>query len=166
MNWLDIVLLCFISLLIFNGVRKGFIISLATLIALILGIWVAIHFSNFISVILEKNFHPSGTWRPVLSFTLTFILVVIIIILIAKGLEKLVSLTGMGILNHIAGGIFGLVKGLLFASVIFFIIVSFDPKQKIITKGVKGKSIFYGPVERIFPTLMSLFGGKTKLPKF
>jgi membrane protein required for colicin V production len=164
MNYLDIVLLCFLGLLVFNGVRKGFIISLATLIALILGIWVAIHFSNYISVILEKNLHPSGTWLPLLSFTLTFLLVLIIVMLIAKGLEKLVDLVGMGFFNHLAGGVFGLLKGILFASVLLFIITSFDPKQKLITAKAKEKSLFYGYVERIFPELMNFFGGEMKFP--
>jgi len=164
MNYLDIILLCLLGLLVFMGVRKGFIISLATLIALILGIWAAIHFSNYISAILEKSLHPSGTWLPILSFTLTFLLVLIIVMLIAKGLEKLISLVGMGLLNHLAGGIFGLLKGLVFASVLIFIVTSFDPKQKLITASAKEKSLFYGYVEKIFPGLMNLFGGEIKFP--
>ena len=162
MNYLDILILCFLSLLVLLGVRKGFIISLATLVALILGIWVAIHFSNYISVILEKNLHPSGTWLPILSFTITFLLVIILVMLLAKGLEKLVSIAGMGFLNHLAGGIFGLLKGILFASVLFFIITSFDPKQKLITAKAKEKSLFYGYVGKVFPGLMNLFGGEIK----
>ena len=162
MNWLDIVILCILGLLVFNGIRKGFIISLATLIALVLGIWAAIHFSNYISVILEKNLHPSGTWLPILSFTITFLLVIILVMLLAKGLEKLVSIAGMGFLNHLAGGIFGLLKGILFASVLFFIITSFDPKQKLITAKAKEKSLFYGYVGKVFPGLMNLFGGEIK----
>jgi membrane protein required for colicin V production len=162
-NWLDIVALCIVGLLVFNGIRKGFIISLASLVALILGIWGAIHFSNYISVILERNLHPSGTWLPVLSFTITFILVIVIVILIAKGIEKLVSLAGMGLMNHIAGGIFGLVKGLILVSVLFFIVTSFDPKEKMIPKETKEKSFCYSTVERIFPTVMGWFGEGRKL---
>ena len=162
MNYLDILILCFLGLLVLLGVRKGFIISLATLVALILGIWVAIHFSNYISVILEKNLHPSGTWLPILSFTITFLLVIILVMLLAKGLEMLVSIAGMGFLNHLAGGIFGLLKGILFASVLFFIITSFDPKQKLITAKAKEKSLFYGYVGKVFPGLMNLFGGEIK----
>jgi membrane protein required for colicin V production len=165
MNYLDIIILCILALLIFNGVRKGFIISLATLVALVLGIWAAIHFSNYISVILVKNFHPSGTWLPALSFTVTFLLVIILVMLIAKGLEKLVSLAGMGLLNHIAGGIFGLLKGLVLVSVLFFIVTSFDPKHTLITKKTQEKSLFYGYVERIFPVMINLFGGEFKNAK-
>ena len=60
MNWLDIVIFCIIGLLVINGIRKGFILSLATLIALVLGIWAAIHYSSYISNFLNKTFHPSG----------------------------------------------------------------------------------------------------------
>ena len=39
MNWLDFIILTIVALLVINGVRKGFIISLASLIALALGIY-------------------------------------------------------------------------------------------------------------------------------
>jgi membrane protein required for colicin V production len=162
MNYLDIIILCFLGLLVFNGVRKGFIISLATLVALVLGAWAAIHFSGYISVILEQQFHPSGTWLPVLSFALTFLLIIILVLLIAKGLEKLISLAGMGLLNHIAGGIFGLLKGIVISSIILFIIAGFDPEQKLITSKAKETSIFYGYVEKVFPGMMKLLGEKQR----
>jgi len=108
MNWLDIVILCFILLLVVNGIRKGFIISLASLIALVLGIWAAVHFSNFLETILVQHLHPSRTWLPILSFGLTFLIVVILVMILGKALEKLVDMVGMGLFNHIFGGIFGL----------------------------------------------------------
>src|SRR5512141_3166103 len=117
MNWLDIVILCILVLLVINGIRKGFILSLATLIALVLGIWAAIRFSWFVSSFLNKTFHPSGSWLTVLSYALTFILVVILVILIAKLLERVVKTVGLGLANRIIGGLFGLLKGLLGVSV-------------------------------------------------
>lgn len=159
MNYLDITLLCIVGLLVFNGVRKGFIISLATLVALVLGIWASIHFSGFVSNLLIKNFHPSGTWLPVLSFSLTFLIVVVLVILLAKGLEKLVSLAGMGLMNHLAGGLFGLLKGIVLASVLIFIVTRFDARQKLITAEAKNKSMFYGYVQKVFPEMVRIFGG-------
>ena len=135
MNILDIIILAFIGLMVFNGARKGFIISFASLIALVLGIYAAVHFSNYIEKILADNFHPGGTWLPILSFSITFLVVVIIVMLVAKAIEKMVGLVGMGVFNHIFGGIFGLLKGIIVASVLLFIIVSMDPKEKLITPG-------------------------------
>ena len=164
MNVLDIILLCFVALLLVNGIRKGFIISLASLVALIAGIYCAVHFSNYISDILVQHVHPSRTWLPILSFIVTFLIVVILIMLLAKGLEKLVELVGMGFFNRLFGAIFGLLKGILLASVIFFIIHSIDQKENLIHQKTKEESIFYKPVEMIFPTLMKIFGVEIRFP--
>lgn len=165
MNVLDIILLCFVALLLVNGLRKGFIISLASLVALIVGIYCAVHFSNYISDILIQHVHPSRSWLPILSFILTFLIVVILIMLLAKGLEKLAELVGMGFFNRLFGGIFGLMKGILYASIILFIINCMDPKENLIHHKTKEDSIFYKPVEMIFPTLMKIFGVKIRFPE-
>ena len=162
MNYLDIIILSLVALLVINGVMKGFIISLASLIALVLGIYIAVNFSNYIEVVLKDHLHPGQTWLPILSFTITFLIVVIVVMLLAKALEKLVDLVGMGILNHIFGGIFGLIKGVLLVSVILFIISSFDPKEKLIIPRVKHESMLYGYVSKVFPFMMKVFGGEIK----
>jgi membrane protein required for colicin V production len=151
MNWLDIIIFCILGLLIINGIRKGFILSLASLIALILGIWVAVHFSGFMSAFLNKTFHPSGNWLTILSFALTFLLIVIGVILIAKLLEKVVKTVGLGLANRVIGGLFGLLKGILGVSVILFFLIHFDPKEKLITHKTKETSYCYPYIERVFP---------------
>ncbi|MEI6898524.1 MAG: CvpA family protein [Bacteroidota bacterium] len=166
MNVLDIILLCFVGLMIFNGIRKGFIISLAGLIALILGIYAAVHFSNYISRILSDNFHPSGTWLPILSFSLTFLIVVILVMLVAKVVEKVVTIAGMGFLNRLAGALFGLLKAVLIASVLLFIITSVDSKEKLITPKTKRESVFFSYVAKTFPRMLKLVGGEIKFTKY
>lgn len=151
MNWLDIVILCIIILLIINGIRKGFILSLATLVALILGIWAAIHFSWYVSGFLNKTFHPSGTWLTILSYTLTFLLVVLAVILVAKLLEKVVKTAGLGLANRLIGGMFGLLKGIIGVSVLLFLIVTFDPKERLINRKAKETSYCFPYIEKTFP---------------
>jgi membrane protein required for colicin V production len=137
--------------MVFNGIRKGFIHSLATLIALVLGIWAAIHFSSYMSNFLNSTFHPSGNWLVILSYVLTFLVVVIAVIIVGKLLEKVVKTVGLGIPNRIIGGIFGLVKGILGVTILLFIIVHFDPKEKLITKKTRETSICYPYAEKVFP---------------
>jgi membrane protein required for colicin V production len=162
MNYLDIIILCVVALLVIHGVMKGFIISLASLIALVLGIYIAVNFSHYIETLLTDTLHPGHTWLPILSFTITFLIVVILVMLLGKALEKLVDLVGMGILNHIFGGLFGLIKGILLVSVILFIISGFDPKEKIIKPKIKQESMLYGYESKVFPLMMKVFGGDIK----
>jgi membrane protein required for colicin V production len=151
MNYLDIIILCIVGILVINGIRKGFILSLATLIALVLGIWAAIHYSGYVSTFLVKTFHPSGAWLTILSYILTFLVVVLVVIFIARLLEKVVKTVGLSILNRIIGGVFGLLKGILVVSFLLFILVHFDTNEYIITHKTKETSKCYPYIERTFP---------------
>jgi membrane protein required for colicin V production len=156
MNWLDIAVFCILGLLVFNGIRKGFILSLATLIALVLGIWAAIHLSGYISGFLNKLFHPAGNWLSILSYVITFLLVVICVIIIAKLLERVIKTVGLGIPNRVIGGLFGLLKGVLGVTFLVFIIVHFDQKEKVITHKTRSTSVCYPYVEMSFPVYNGL----------
>jgi membrane protein required for colicin V production len=157
MNYLDIVILCILAFLVFNGIRKGFILSFALLVALALGIWVAVYFSNYMSNLLLKTFHPSGTWLTILSFTLTFLLVLIGVILLAKLLEKVVKTVGLGLANRLIGGLFGLLKGILGITVLLFFLVRFDTKENLISHKTKETSFCYPYIEKSFPLYKSVF---------
>lgn len=158
MNFFDVLVLGFLALFIINGYRKGFIISLASLVALVLGIYLAVNFSNFVQGLLQDNFHPSKTWLPVLSFIVTFLVVAILVLIVARVMEKIVDVVGIGVFNKIAGALLGLVKGVLVASIILFVIYSADKKQKWITPEDRKGSFTLNTVERVFPRIMSSMG--------
>ncbi len=164
MNFLDFLIFAFVGIFIIQGYRKGFIISLATFIALILGIYLAVNFSNFLDGILLKNLKPSRTWLPILSFTLTFLIVVTGVFVVAKLMEKVVNVVGMGFLNCLAGAILGFIKGVVLASILLFIITSVDTGEKWIQKEDKTASFIYHHVTGVFPALMKRFGGSIKFP--
>jgi len=164
MNFIDYIILVILVLFLIQGYRKGIIISLASIVALILGIYIAVHFSNYLDATLMKHLHPSQKWLPILSFSITFILVVIAVMVVAKLTENLVSLVGMGFLNHIGGAALGLIKGVILISILIFIFKSVDPKGKWLTPQSQKGSYFYSRVETVFPKLMKTFGGEIRFP--
>jgi membrane protein required for colicin V production len=89
---------------------------------------------------------------------------VILVLLIAKGVEKLVSIVGMGILNRINGGVFGLLKGIIFVSVLIFIFCKFDSKGKIMNRETREKSMIFGYIEPVFPFIIRVSGAEIKFP--
>ena len=164
MNFFDVLIFGFLALFIINGFRKGFIISLASLAALILGIYLAVHFSNFVQDILQKNLHPSQTWLPILSFIITFVVVVILVLIVAKIAEKIMDVVGMGFINKLAGALLGLVKGVIFASIILYIIFSIDKNKKWITADDRKGSFSMSTVEKVFPRIISTLGANIHFP--
>ncbi len=165
MEIIDIIILIFVILMLILGFRKGLIISLASLVALILGIYLAVHFSNFASDLLKANFDVSATYLPVLSFAITFLIVLIGILLLGKLIEKLVDMVGMGFLNHLAGAVLGVIKSVLILSVVFFVISVADPNEKLITPKAKHESLLYKHIAEIFPALMKWTGTEDKVPE-
>lgn len=162
MNYLDLFILCILALYVFGGVRKGLIISLASLVALVVGIYAAIHFSFFLDGIIKNAFNINGLWLHVASFLAMFLLVLLAVMMIGKALEKVVDLVGMDLLNHLAGGLFGLLKGFLIVSILLYILGEGDPKSRFVSKELKEKSMFYSSLQPVFPKLINIFSVKSE----
>lgn len=162
MNFLDYSLLIIVGVFAILGYRKGLIISLVSIAALILGIYAAVNFSNYLDSTLMEHLHPSRKWLPFISFGLTFLLVLIGVLLIGKVLEKLTDIVGLKFVNRLFGAVLGAVKGIILASVLFFIIITVDHKGKWLTVKDKQGSFFYKQVSAVFPAMVSWVGAEIK----
>jgi membrane protein required for colicin V production len=154
-NLLDIILLIPLLWFGYNGYKKGLIIEIASLAAFILGLYFAFYFSDFTAGYLKQYFQIDPRYMAVVSFIATFIGVVIIVLALAKLLEKVINILLLGFLNKLGGAIFGILKGALFLSILIFIINYFDAGRSVIRPQAAQQSIFYKPVESLAPLLYS-----------
>ena len=154
MNLLDIILIVPFIWFAYRGFQKGLVIELASLVALILGIWAAIYFSFFAADFLSDNFDIGPRYLPVIAFIITFIVVVMGVYLIGRIIEKFIDILALGLLNKLAGLAFGLVKAAFLLSIIILVINSFDANQSIITPKLRDGSFLYKPVERFAPKII------------
>lgn len=83
MNYIDIILLILIILSAIGGFKNGLITELASLAALILGIWGAIQFSDITTELLIKYFDLKTNYLNIISFAVTFIVIVILVHIVA-----------------------------------------------------------------------------------
>jgi len=153
MNWLDIVLAIPLLWFMYKGFRNGLIIELASLAALVLGIFIALHFSFYVEGYLQDNFEIADKYLYIISFAITFIIVAVLIFLVGKIIHKLVSIVALGLLNRLAGGVFGLLKAALVLSLILYFLNEFDKDSSIIKEDVKEKSYLYEPIESLVPVI-------------
>ena len=112
----DAVLGIWLAWAMFNGFRKGLIIKVACIVALVLGIYAGFHFSSFAAEWLNQQFDWSTQTTEVGAFGMTFLGVVMGVHFIAKLLEKIVDLTALSMLNKLGGLALGLVQTLFFLS--------------------------------------------------
>lgn len=154
-NILDIIIIIPLLLFAWQGYKKGFIIEVATLAALILGLYFSFYFSDYTARLLNEYFTIDEKYIAALSFIVTFIVVVIAISAIGKVLQKFIDIILLGFLNKAAGAIFGIIKGALLLSILLLIINYFDTSQNLIKEEYKEKSVFYEPIADFAPQLYS-----------
>jgi len=158
MSFIDIVFAVLLGFAVYKGLKNGLFVEVASLVALVAGIYLAIKFSNLIGSLFSDIF-PS--WNPkyieITAFIITFLLVVIGIHLSAKILTKLADFAFLGWINKLAGVIFSLLKTILALSVVFFILEKINIDNMLVSKETQENSIFYNPIQNIskvmYPTI-------------
>jgi membrane protein required for colicin V production len=153
MNSIDIAIIILLLWGAINGFIKGFIIQSITLVALILGVWAGATFYEPIGNQLSKWLSLNGKIMQVLSFTLIFIAVLVIMHFISKLLTNMPGKSVLGRLNRIGGILFGMAKMAFITSVLIVIIQKFDSKQKILTNEQTAGSALFKPISGIAPAI-------------
>lgn len=149
MNFIDILILIPLIYAAYKGFKHGLIIEVFTLLALIVGLYAGIHFSDGVAAFLKKQFHWNSPYLPVISFTLVFLGLGAMIYFAGKAIERMVKVVNLSPLNKIFGSVFGLLKALYFASVGIVLLDSYDEKGKFFPEEKKEASYLYNPVKKV-----------------
>lgn len=153
MGYLDIILCIPLIWGLYKGFTKGLIVQVASLLALILGVYGALVFSDFAKEILEQNFQMDHKYIPLAAFASTFIVIVIAVHFLGKILEKAINIIALGFFNKIFGAVFGFMKAALLLSVLLFVFEMVDAQISLISKKEKSKSVLYDPMSQLIPTI-------------
>ena len=125
------------------GFKKGLILELASIAGLVLGIYGSINFSNSIGVYLSDFVDASPNLISMLSFVITFILIVVAVYLLAKVLDKTLKLAAMGMVIRITGALFGMVKYALVLTVLLYLFERVNNKWEFVDKATYQHSLGY-----------------------
>lgn len=154
MNSIDIVLGLLLAFGLIQGFRKGFIIELAGLVGLILGVYGAIYFSHIVAGLLESFTNWETYTIELVAFIITFLIVLIAITLLARVFTKIINWAALGIINRLLGAAFGLLKTGLFISIFLLFLNSFQREFSFLSEEKKETSWLYESVAGIAPMLL------------
>jgi len=158
MNWLDAIIVIILILSLVTGFINGLVKEVASLAALILGIWGAIKFSSFTAGKLYDYFDMTGHYVGIIAFLVTFGIIVVIIHFIGILADKIVSAASLGFINRILGIVFGLLKAILIMSVFFVVLNAIDSRRSFLPKKTIEESKFYNPISDIAPAIFPIIG--------
>ena len=153
MNVFDVVILVILSYGFIKGIMKGLFVEIASLVALIGGIWGAIHFSYFVGDFLKESVAWGEKKISLVAFAVTFVAIVIAVSLLGKFLTKLADLAALGLVNKILGGVFGLLKVGLILSMLFVFFHELNAAVSFVDDETLEESSLYETVKSIAPTL-------------
>jgi membrane protein required for colicin V production len=126
---LDIICIVAVILGILRGYQRGLIIGVFSLLSVIIGLAAALKLSAVVAGYIGQNVKVSQEWLPLISFALVFLVVVLLIRLGAKAIEKSFEVAMLGWVNRLGGVVFFVAIYLLVLSVLFF----YGEQMKIIS---------------------------------
>lgn len=147
MNFIDIIL----GALILYGLIKGFInglfIEVASLAALIAGVFGAIHFSYIAGIYLSQRLDWNEEYINLAAFAITFIAILLGVSLIGKLLTKLADIAALGLINKLMGSVFGALKFVVILGGLLIFTSKMTMRIPVLNSEHTASSILYHPVK-------------------
>ncbi len=146
MNFIDIIIVVPLIYAGWKGFSHGFIIEVFTLLALFVGLYAGIHFSDHTAKWLKESFEWNSPYLPTISFTITFLAVGAMVYFAGKMIEQMVRVVNLSPLNKFLGILFAVIKTLYIVSIFLVLIESYDEKGDFFPEKAKENSLLYEPV--------------------
>jgi membrane protein required for colicin V production len=152
MNWLDWTIIALLAWAAIKGFQRGFVVELAALVALVLGIWAGTHLNERVgaAIGLDKD-------QVVIAFVITFLLVLVGVHLLARFLTTLVDLAQLSLPNKVAGIGFGMVRAAFSLSIALNLLLGYTGKT-MPPQDVCEASVLYTPVQAFAPVIIPALG--------
>lgn len=151
MNWMDLLLIVAMGVAAAKGYQRGFVVELASLVGVVLGIWVAARYSE--PLMTRLGLEMAGHW----AFLLTFLMVLVVVHLLAHALTTLMDVAQLGLPNKLAGILFGALRSAFVLSVVLNLLGGFSSEAMPGAEARKDSRL-YGPVRAFAPLVLPVLG--------
>lgn len=151
---LDFLFAVIIVFAILRGYQRGFVVGLFSLVAVIIGLAAAMKLSTVVAGYIGSAVKVSDQWLPIISFAVVFLIVILLIRLGARAIEKTVEVAMLGWVNKIGGII-------LFAAIyitVFSVLLFYAEQVRVIQPETINKSVTYSFIQPWGPKAINGFG--------
>ncbi len=158
MIYIDIIIGIVLIFGIVQGCRHGIVKEIAFFVAIALGIIVA----KMLAPEVAQQLQSYTSWKfdicLIVSYASLFLIVSLVLHIVAYLLTKALKFIALGWLNRLLGGLFGLLKWGLIASVVLNLMITIDLDKKF-----DGESFLFEPVAAILTEVLG-FAEEVGLP--
>ncbi|MCQ2157205.1 MAG: CvpA family protein [Bacteroidales bacterium] len=160
MGTIDIILLlCFIPALV-QGISKGFVGQVVALASVVIGAYLAFHFSTAVGEWLTEYIQADARLVNIISFAIILIVVIIVLNLLGNLISRLLKLVMLGWLNKLLGICVAVFNTVLILGLIISVFDGINANWHIVRPEMLDASILYNGIRnicrQIFPFLQGL----------
>jgi membrane protein required for colicin V production len=141
-------------LALFKGLQNGLVVGIFSFLASIAGLAAALKFSAVVAGYIGRSFTIPERWLPFIAFAVVFLLVVFLIRMGAKAIEKFLQLAMLGWLNRLGG----VVLYMLVYFCIFSVLLFYAVQLKVVKPEALQSSVTYPFVRLLAPEIMNIIG--------
>jgi len=154
MNYFDIIIIIILVWAFYSGFKKGIIYMAVSLIAIIVGLYVAIHFSYLTIDYLAGWLHKEPAQLKILAYILTFVIVFGLMHLIGKILDKFLEAVALGFVNKLAGGALSVAIKVVVLSLVLWLFDQGNQIYPIVKQETINNSTLYNPIKNLAPVVL------------
>lgn len=158
MNLLDLIIATILFFGAVSGYRRGFFLEVATLAALVAGIFFGLLAMDIAASVLEALITKNILIFKIIVFLIIFGLVAAIIHFLGEILTRLFKIMMLGLVNRIAGMLLGTLKWILLFAVAVVVLDFFNLSEDLLNTDLVSNSFFYSKIEKM--NLIQFIAGK------
>nr|HID58117.1 CvpA family protein [Desulfobacterales bacterium] len=128
MNVLDITIVAVVGYCFLRGIFRGIVREIASIIAVFVGLYGAYIYYPLLAHGLSE-WIGNKSYANIISFLLIFFFIIVFIAFMARLIKYIFKASFLGWLDHLFGGVFGMIKGILIVSVLTITLTTFLPGQ-------------------------------------
>jgi membrane protein required for colicin V production len=129
MNFLDFLLIGIVAIFLIRGLFRGLVKEVLSLTAIILGVFLASRYQHLLVPHLEMYIKSEMT-VDALAYVMVFLGTLVLFWVLAKLISAALDISLLGWVDRAAGGVFGLVEGVLVGLILLTFIQAFAPDSR------------------------------------
>ncbi|MDO4757830.1 MAG: CvpA family protein [Rikenellaceae bacterium] len=145
MNILDLIILIVLALALWNGWRRGLIMQLFSLVAIVAAIWLAARYGGEAGAFLKLD----DAYREPAGFVVVLLGGLLLVALLARLVRKVFQFAGFGLIDRLGGVLVAAAKYLLLLSLAFAAFEHINVNHAFLSKEKIETSKGYAPVRNL-----------------
>ena len=145
MNIFDLIVCLVLLLALFNGWRKGLILQLCSLVAVVAAIWLASRYGAEVGALLRLD----AAYAEAGGFVVVLLVGILLVALAGRVVRKLFRFAGLGLFDILCGVLLAAAKYLLLLSLLFAAFERINVDYRLVSKEKITSSKTYQPVRNL-----------------